>query len=133
MKAFLDKKPRTTLSNYRSPRLSDFHADHEAYVRELGDAMIAEYEAIAAAGMILQIDAPDLALGRHVLFPDIADDDFLKIAAMHVEVLNHALAKVPREQIRLHICWGNYEGPHTHDLPLEKILPLLLQVRSCGQ
>ena len=109
---------------------SSYHPNHEAYVADLADAMRAEYEAIAAAGLVLQIDSPDLALGRHVLFPDRPDEDFLKIAGLHVELLNAALADVPRERIRLHICWGNYEGPHTHDLPMEKILPLLLTVKA---
>lgn len=109
---------------------SSYHPNHEAYVADLADAMRAEYEAIAAAGLILQIDSPDLALGRHVLFPDRPDEDFLKIAGLHIELLNAALADVPRERIRLHICWGNYEGPHTHDLPMEKILPLLLTVKA---
>lgn len=109
---------------------SSYHANHEAYVADLADAMKAEYEAIAAAGLVLQIDSPDLALGRHVLFPDRAEEDFLKVAALHIELLNAALADVPRERIRLHICWGNYEGPHTHDLPMEKILPLLLTAKA---
>lgn len=109
---------------------SSYHPNHEAYVADLADAMRAEYEAIAAAGLVLQIDSPDLALGRHVLFPDRPDEDFLKIAGLHIELLNAALADVPRERIRLHICWGNYEGPHTHDLPMEKILPLLLTVKA---
>ena len=109
---------------------SDFHADHESYVRDLGAAMRAEYAAIAAAGLTLQIDAPDLALGRHVVFADLDDEAFLAIAEMHVEVINEALADVPREQVRLHICWGNYEGPHTHDIAMEKVLPLLLKVKA---
>ena len=109
---------------------SDFHADHESYVRDLGAAMRAEYAAIAAAGFTLQIDAPDLALGRHVVFAELNDEAFLGIAEMHVEVINEALADVPREQVRLHICWGNYEGPHTHDIAMEKVLPLLLRVKA---
>lgn len=109
---------------------SDFHPDHESYVRDLGAAMRREYEAIAAAGLTLQIDAPDLALGRHVVFAGLDDAAFLKVAEMHVEVINEALAGVPREQVRLHICWGNYEGPHTHDIAMEKVLPLLLKVKA---
>ena len=109
---------------------SDFHTDHESYVRDLGAAMRTEYEAIAAAGLTLQIDAPDLALGRHVVFAHLEDGAFLKVAEMHVEVINEALSEVPRDQIRLHICWGNYEGPHTHDIPMEKVLPLLLKVKA---
>ena len=109
---------------------SDFHADHESYVRDLGAAMRREYEAIAGAGLVLQIDAPDLALGRHVVFAGLDDAAFLRVARTHVEVINEALAHVPRERVRLHICWGNYEGPHTHDIAMEKVLPLLLEVRA---
>ncbi len=109
---------------------SSYHLSHDAYVADLAEAMRTEYETIASAGLILQIDAPDLALGRHVLFPDLPDADFLEIAARHVELLNAALANVPRAQVRLHICWGNYEGPHTRDLPMERILPLLLTVKA---
>lgn len=109
---------------------SDFHPDHESYVRDLGAAMRTEYETIAAAGLTLQIDAPDLALGRHVVFARLEDEAFLRVAEMHVEVINEALADVPRERVRLHICWGNYEGPHTHDIPMEKVLPLLLKVKA---
>ena len=111
---------------------SDFHSDHESYVRDLGTAMRTEYEAIAAAGLTLQIDAPDLALGRHVMFAERDDEAFLEIAEMHVEVINQALVEVPRERVRLHICWGNYEGPHTHDIAMEKVLPLLLEVKAAA-
>ena len=109
---------------------SDFHPDHESYVRDLGAAMRAEYATIAAAGLTLQIDAPDLALGRHVVFADLDDAAFLRVAEMHVEAINEALAEVPRDRVRLHICWGNYEGPHTHDIAMEKVLPLLLKVKA---
>ena len=109
---------------------SRYHESHDAYISDLADAMRTEYEAIAEAGLILQIDSPDLALGRHVMFPDESEEDFLKVAELHVAVLNAALANVPREQIRLHICWGNYEGPHTHDLAMDKILPLLLEIKA---
>ena len=109
---------------------SSWHADHDSYVADLADAMRTEYETIAAAGLILQIDSPDLALGRHVLFPELDDDAFLTLARRNVEVLNAALANVPKEQIRLHVCWGNYEGPHTRDISLEKLLPVLLSIKA---
>ncbi len=111
---------------------SDFHPDHESYVRDLGAAMRTEYEAVAAAGLTLQVHAPDIALGRHVVFPQLDDEAFLAIAEMHVEAINEALAGVPREQVRLHIRWGNYEGPHTRDIAMEKVLPVLLKVKAGG-
>ncbi len=109
---------------------STWHSDHDSYIADLADAMRVEYETIARAGLVLQIDAPDLALGRHVLFPELSDEEFLKLAARNIEVLNAALADVPREQIRLHVCWGNYEGPHTRDIAMEQILPLLLSIKA---
>ena len=101
----------------------------EAYIGALADAMAAEYEMITAAGLILQIDAPDLAMGRHIRFRDVDDAEFLRNAALQVEALNHALRNVPADRVRMHICWGNYEGPHTHDIPLEKIIALVLRAK----
>jgi 5-methyltetrahydropteroyltriglutamate--homocysteine methyltransferase len=111
---------------------SDVHADIDAYMEDLAEAMRPEYEAIAAAGLILQIDAPDLGLGRHMLYPELDEDAFLARAARHVEVLNHALRNIPARQVRLHICWGNYEGPHTRDIALARVLPELLKLRIGG-
>ena len=91
--------------------------------------MRAEYEAIVSAGLLLQVDCPDLAMGRHVRFRDATDDEFLRNAALQVEALNHALENVPADRTRLHVCWGNYEGPHTRDIPLEKVLPILFKVK----
>ena len=85
-----------------------------------------EYEAIVNAGLILQIDSPDLAMGRHIRFRDVDDAEFLRNAQLQVEALNHALRNVPADRVRMHICWGNYEGPHTHDIELEKIVDLVL-------
>jgi 5-methyltetrahydropteroyltriglutamate--homocysteine methyltransferase len=89
-----------------------------------------EYETIAAFGLDLQLDCPDLALSRHMLFNDLSDNEFLKIAAMHVEALNHALQNVPKDQIRIHICWGNYEGPHCCDIGMEKVFPILMSTKA---
>src|SRR5216684_1452861 len=89
---------------------------HEAYVEAIAAAMQQEYEAIVAAGFVLQLDCPDLAMAHHTSFQDLSESDFLKRAAFHVEVLNHALRNVPAESSRIHICWGNYEGPHDHDI-----------------
>ena len=106
------------------------YPSHEAYLEAIADAMTAEYEAIVAAGLILQIDAPDLAMGRHIRFRDVDDAEFLRNAALQVEALNHALRNIPVERVRMHICWGNYEGPHTHDIPLEAILPVVLEAKA---
>lgn len=102
----------------------------EAYLAALADAMKAEYEAIVAAGLDLQLDCPDLALSRHMLFTDLSDDEFVKIAEMHVEALNHALSDVPAEKVRVHICWGNYEGPHCCDIGMEKVFATLMSTKS---
>jgi 5-methyltetrahydropteroyltriglutamate--homocysteine methyltransferase len=108
---------------------NDYYPSHEAYLETLAEAMRQEYEAICQAGLVLQIDSPDLALGRHMMFNDLTDKDFLKMVDEHVEVLNHALRNVPAEQVRLHICWGNYEGPHHCDIELKKILPGVLKAK----
>lgn len=108
---------------------SDYHATTEAYLADIAEAMRAEYEGIVAAGLILQIDAPDLGLGRHMMYREMEEADVLKALEVHVEALNHALANVPGERVRMHVCWGNYEGPHTRDIALETILPLLMKAK----
>ena len=108
---------------------SDYHPTIEAYLADIAEAMRNEYEAIVAAGLILQIDAPDLGLGRHMMYADLSDEEFLRRAELHVEVLNHALRNVPADRVRMHVCWGNYEGPHTRDIALATILPVLLKAR----
>ena len=109
---------------------NDFYTNREAYLAALADAMKEEYETIAAAGLDLQLDCPDLALSRHMLFEDLSDAEFLKIANLHVEALHHALQNVPQEQIRVHICWGNYEGPHVCDIPMAKMFDTLMSTKS---
>ena len=104
------------------------YATREAYLEALADAMRDEYKAILDAGLDLQLDCPDLALSRHMLFANLTDGEFLKIAATHVEALQHALQGLPRDRIRLHICWGNYEGPHVCDIDMAKVFPLLMTV-----
>ncbi len=111
---------------------SDIHPDMDAYMADLAEGMRHEYEAIAAAGLTLQIDAPDLGLGRHMLYPDLDEDAFLRRAARHVEIINHALRNIAPDRVRLHICWGNYEGPHTRDIALARVLPELLKLRIGG-
>ena len=102
----------------------------EAYLAALADAMRAEYETIVAAGLDLQLDCPDLALSRHMLFNDLSDDEFVKVAESHVEALNHALKNVPQDKVRVHICWGNYEGPHVCDIDMAKVFPVLMKVKA---
>ena len=108
---------------------NEYYPSHAAYMEALADAMRSEYEAIVDAGLLLQVDCPDLAMGRHSRFRDLTDDEFLKAAAIQVEALNHALANVPADRVRMHVCWGNYQGPHTHDLPLKTILPVVLKAK----
>jgi 5-methyltetrahydropteroyltriglutamate--homocysteine methyltransferase len=111
---------------------NEFYATHEGYLEALAEAMRPEYEAIVASGLVLQVDCPDLGMGRHIRFRNEDDDEFLRNAALQVDALNHALRNVPADRVRLHICWGNYEGPHTRDIPLYKVLPVLLKVKPMG-
>jgi 5-methyltetrahydropteroyltriglutamate--homocysteine methyltransferase len=106
------------------------YPSEEAYLYALADAMKEEYRAIAGAGLLLQIDAPDAALGRHMQFRHASLAEFRRATAMRIEALNHALAGIPEERVRFHVCWGNYAGPHTHDVALRDILDLVLQVRA---
>ena len=105
------------------------YSGHDAYVAALADAMRDEYEAIVDAGFVLQIDAPDLAMGRHLMFKDADEAAFRRAAAMQVEAINHATANIAPERMRLHLCWGNYQGPHHCDIPLERILDIVLKAR----
>lgn len=109
---------------------NDYYPTREAYLAALADAMKEEYETIVAAGLDLQLDCPDLALSRHMLFTDLSDDEFVKIANMHVEALNHALQNVPQDRVRVHICWGNYEGPHCCDIAMDKVFSTLMATKS---
>lgn len=108
---------------------NEYYPSHEAYMGALANVMREEYETIVKSGLILQLDCPDLAMGRHSRFKNLSEEEFLKNAEIQVEALNHSLANVPSDRVRLHICWGNYEGPHVHDLPLQKILPILLKAK----
>lgn len=103
------------------------YPSHEAYLEALADAMAAEYNAIVDAGLVLQLDSPDLGLGRHMLFKGKSEQEYKDCAALHVDALNHALAGISKDQVRLHVCWGNYEGPHHHDAPMEVVLPIALR------
>ncbi len=109
-----------------------YYPTEEAYLYALAEVMREEYQAIVQAGFLLQLDCPDLAMTRVSQFADLTVDEFKDVVALHVDVLNHALAGLPPERMRLHLCWGNYEGPHHHDVPLREILPLVLKARPVG-
>jgi 5-methyltetrahydropteroyltriglutamate--homocysteine methyltransferase len=108
---------------------NDYYKTQDAYLEAVAEGMRAEYEGLTAAGLLIQIDAPDMAMGRHTMYRTRTEDDFVTLAARHVEVLNHALRNVPADRIRMHVCWGNYEGPHTHDVPMEKLLPVVMKAK----
>ena len=108
---------------------NQYYPSREAYLSALVDLMKEEYQAIHQAGFLLQVDCPDLAMGRHMEFPDLSNSEFLKVAEANVEALNAALEGIPSDRMRLHLCWGNYEGPHHLDIPLREILPIALKAR----
>ena len=108
---------------------NEYYPSHEAYLGALADAMREEYEMIVKSGLLLQLDCPDLAMGRHTRFKKLTDEEFLRNAEMQVEALNHALANVPADRVRLHVCWGNYEGSHVHDMDCHKIFPIAVKVK----
>lgn len=108
------------------------YPDHESYLYALADAMRSEYEAIVNAGFILQLDSPDLGLGRHMMFKGQPDEEYEALANTHVDALNHAVENIPAESMRMHICWGNYEGPHTCDAPMSQVLPIALRAKPAG-
>ena len=109
---------------------NDYYPTRDAYLAALADAMRDEYEMIVASGLDLQLDCPDLALSRHMLFNHLSDAEFIKIAEAHVEALNHALKNVPAEKVRIHICWGNYEGPHCCDIDMNKVFGTLMKAKA---
>ena len=114
------------ISAFQSNR---YYATHEAYVHAIVDAMKPEYDAIVAAGFVLQLDCPDLAMARHTGFQELSEREFLARAEHQVEALNHAVRDIPADRMRMHICWGNYEGPHDHDIPLEKVMSIVLKAK----
>ncbi len=107
----------------------DHYRDHEKYLFAIADAMRHEYETVARAGFTLQLDCPDLAMGRHIQFADLDLVGFRRMAALHLSALDHAVARIPPEQLRMHLCWGNYEGPHHYDVPLADVLDLVFAAR----
>jgi 5-methyltetrahydropteroyltriglutamate--homocysteine methyltransferase len=108
---------------------NEYYGSLEEYLEAIGEAMKVEYEAIVAAGVVLQIDAPDLAMGRHIMYRDRSDEEFVASVERHVEAINRALRDIPAERVRMHLCWGNYEGPHHLDIALEKIIPQILRAK----
>jgi 5-methyltetrahydropteroyltriglutamate--homocysteine methyltransferase len=122
--------PSASLGTIHYTMANRYYPGEEDYLFAMADAMREEYRAIANAGLIVQIDAPDHAMDRHVTFKDKTVDEFRKAQSMRVAALNHALEGIPEEQVRYHVCWGNYEGPHTHDVPLRDIVDLILEVRA---
>jgi len=136
MRAAIDEShPVEGFMNAASPGVialfqpNDYYPTQDAYLEAVAEAMRAEYEAIVASGILLQIDAPDLGMGRHTMYKDRSETDYLSLAAKHVEVLNHALRNVPADRVRMHMCWGNYEGPHHHDIPLQQLLPVVAKAK----
>jgi 5-methyltetrahydropteroyltriglutamate--homocysteine methyltransferase len=108
---------------------NEHYGSEEAYLDAIAEAMRVEYEAIARAGLVLQIDCPDLGMGRHIQHADLSLPEWRKKAALHVEVLNHALRNIAPEQLRMHLCWGNYEGPHHCDVPLADVIDIVFRAR----
>jgi 5-methyltetrahydropteroyltriglutamate--homocysteine methyltransferase len=127
--AFMNAASPGVISAFQS---NHHYPTHEAYVDAIAAAMKPEYDAIAAAGFVLQLDCPDLAMAKHTGFQELSEDEFLKRAEYQVEALNHAVRDIPAGLMRMHICWGNYEGPHDHDIALEKILAIVLKAKPGG-
>jgi 5-methyltetrahydropteroyltriglutamate--homocysteine methyltransferase len=133
--AVKESRAREAFMNAASPGVvaafqpNRFYPTHEAYLEAIANAMREEYETIVAAGFVLQLDCPDLAMARHTGFQNLTEQEFLERAEHHVEALNHALRNIPANHVRMHLCWGNYEGPHDHDIALEKILPVVLKAK----
>lgn len=125
-KAFLNTASPGLITAFQP---NQYYPSHEAYLADLVAAMRPEYEAIAAAGLQVQLDCPDLAMSRHTGYQDMSEDEFLATIRANVDALNEATADIPAQQMRMHVCWGNYEGPHDHDIPLEKIMDVVLSAR----
>lgn len=137
-RAIAQHRPAGAFMNAASPGVialfqpNDYYSSQDSYLEALAEAMRPEYEAIVAAGFILQLDSPDLGLGRHMMYKDRTEPEYLQLIERHVDVLNHALRNVPGERVRMHVCWGNYEGPHHCDVEMGTILPVLLKAKPLG-
>lgn len=136
--AIAKHRPTGAFMNAASPGVialfqpNSYYATQDDYLEALAEGMRPEYEAIVAAGLTLQLDSPDLGLGRHMMYKDRSDAEYVTLIDRHVEVLNHALRNIPANRVRMHVCWGNYEGPHTHDVEMEVILPTLMRAKPAG-
>src|SRR6185437_8696066 len=111
---------------------NEYYPSLDEYLDAIGEAMKIEYEAIVAAGFQVQIDSPDLAMGRHIMYKDRSDEEFVVAAFRHVEAINRALRDIPADRARLHLCWGNYEGPHHCDVPLRDIIDVIFTAKPAG-
>src|SRR4029077_5759764 len=129
LEAFMNAASPGVLTKFVPDR---YYQDEDAYVEALANALQEEYEGIHRAGFILQIDAPDLGSARHNQYQHLSDAEFLRIAERNIAALNHATVNIPPEAMRMHLCWGNYEGPHTHDIPLAKIFDICMRARPAG-
>lgn len=133
-----EHQPTGAFMNAASPGVialfqpNEYYPDHETYLHALAEAMRHEYEAIVDAGFVLQLDSPDLGLGRHMMFKGQPDSEYEALANLHVDALNHAVRNIPADRMRMHICWGNYEGPHTCDAPMSQVLPIALRAKPQG-
>ena len=133
--AIRNSQPIESFMNAASPGVialfqpNEYYGSHDEYLEALAEAMRPEYERIVEAGLVLQLDSPDLGLGRHMLFADKPVEEYERLASRHVEVLNHALRNVPVDRVRMHVCWGNYEGPHHHDVPMDRVLPIAIRAK----
>ena len=134
-RAVRDSQPVEAFMNAASPGVialfqpNDYYKTQDEYLEAVAEAMRVEYEGVVNGGVLLQIDAPDLGMGRHTMYKNRSIEEYLKLAELHVRVLNHALRNVPADRVRMHICWGNYEGPHHHDVPMELLLPVVLKAK----
>jgi 5-methyltetrahydropteroyltriglutamate--homocysteine methyltransferase len=130
--------PTAAFMNAASPGViaffqpNDYYRTEDDYLEGIAAALQTEYEGIVRGGIILQIDAPDLAMGRHTMYRNRTLEEFEGRAARHIEILNHALRNVPADRVRMHVCWGNYEGPHHHDIPMQRLLPIVLKAKPQG-
>ena len=133
-----EHKPEDRFMNAASPGVialflpNKYYSSQDEYLERLAEVMRVEYEAIVAAGFILQIDSPDIGLGRHMVFKDKSEEEYIKVANQHIDILNHALRNIPANRSRMHVCFGNYEGPHHHDASMEIVLPIALRAKPQG-
>jgi 5-methyltetrahydropteroyltriglutamate--homocysteine methyltransferase len=134
-RALAGQRPTDTFMTAASPGViaqfldNKYYASHEKYIEALAKVMKEEYNAIHEAGFVVQLDCPDLALGKHTRFANVSIDEFVKVVASHVDAINYAVSDIPSERVRLHLCWGNYEGPHYLDVPLRQIIEPVLKAR----